>query len=208
MSGQGPSHYFTNPSDPTTVTWQHLRLAERTFDIATASGVFSAAKVDLGTQVLLRKVAGPDHQLPHAGLLVDVGCGWGALSLVMATLAPGAQVWAVDVNLRALELTSLNAQRAGLDNLKVATPDQVGTLRPDVIWSNPPIRVGKPALHQLLDNWLSRLAPNGHADLVIQRHLGADSLAKWLASQGYPTERLASAKGYRVLRCQSRTRAD
>jgi len=204
VSDKGSSHYFTSPSDAATITWHHLNLAGREYEIASAGGVFSAAKVDLGTQVLLRTVAGPDHQLPQAGVLVDLGCGWGALSLVMATLAPGAQVWAVDVNHRALELTRRNAQRAGLANIKVATPDQASTLRPDVIWSNPPIRVGKTNLHQLLDGWLSRLLPQGHADLVIQRHLGADSLAKWLTDQGYPTDRLASAKGYRVLRCGPR----
>ena len=201
---QDQSHYFTSPTEPAAVVWRRVRLAGHDFDVATAGGVFSATKLDLGTQVLLRTVANADHRLPVSGLLVDVGCGWGALSLVMATLAPKAQVWAVDSNPRALELTRLNAQRAGLDNLQVATVNQAAAFRPDVIWSNPPIRVGKAALHQLLTDWLSRLTPTGHATLVVQRHLGADSLAQWLTDQGYPTERLASAKGYRVLTCRSR----
>jgi 16S rRNA G1207 methylase RsmC len=69
----------------------------------------------------------------------------------------------------------------------------------DEIWSNPPIRVGKAALHDLLLAWLPRLAPGGRAVLVVGKNLGADSLQRWLGEQGYPTERLASAKGFRVL---------
>lgn len=205
MADVNQSHYFTGqpgePIDPAELEWREMVLAGLTFETATAGGVFSAGKVDLGTQVLLRTVAGPEHQLPDAGTLVDLGCGWGALALVMAQLAPNAAVWAIDVNPRALELTRLNAARAGIENLNVATPEQATRLSPNVIWSNPPIRIGKTELHQLLDTWLDRLAPQGHADLVVQRHLGADSLAKWLTTRGYPTERLASAKGYRVIRC-------
>ena len=69
----------------------------------------------------------------------------------------------------------------------------------DEIWSNPPIRIGKQALHELLLTWLPRLAPGGRAVMVVGKNLGADSLQRWLGEQGYPTERLASAKGFRVL---------
>jgi 16S rRNA G1207 methylase RsmC len=69
----------------------------------------------------------------------------------------------------------------------------------DAIWSNPPIRVGKEALHDLLLRWLPRLCDGGTATMVVGKNLGADSLARWLTSEGYPTTRLASAKGFRVL---------
>ena len=69
----------------------------------------------------------------------------------------------------------------------------------DEIWSNPPIRIGKEALHALLLTWLPRLAPGGRAVLVVGKNLGADSLQRWLGEQGWPTARLASAKGFRVL---------
>jgi len=69
----------------------------------------------------------------------------------------------------------------------------------DEIWSNPPIRIGKQALHELLLTWFARLAPEGRAVMVVGKNLGADSLQRWLGEQGYPTERLASAKGFRVL---------
>jgi 16S rRNA G1207 methylase RsmC len=67
------------------------------------------------------------------------------------------------------------------------------------MWSNPPIRIGKPALHELLLTWLPRLVPGGVMRMVVGRNLGADSLQTWLTGQGYPCDRLASAKGFRVL---------
>ena len=69
----------------------------------------------------------------------------------------------------------------------------------DEIWSNPPIRIGKEALHTLLLTWLPRLAPDGRAVLVVGKHLGADSLQRWLGGEGFPTTRLGGAKGFRVL---------
>ena len=67
------------------------------------------------------------------------------------------------------------------------------------IWSNPPVRIGKDALHALLGQWLGRLAADGSAYLVVGRNLGADSLHRWLAGQGWPVTRLAARSGYRLL---------
>jgi 16S rRNA G1207 methylase RsmC len=109
-------------------------------------------------------------------------------------------VWAIDVNERALELCAANAAALGLGNVRTARPELVP---PDVelaaIWSNPPIRVGKDALHELLLAWLPRLRAGGVATLVVNRNLGADSLAAWLGTQGYGVARISSRKGYRIL---------
>jgi 16S rRNA (guanine1207-N2)-methyltransferase len=112
-------------------------------------------------------------------------------------------VWAVDVNDRARALCRSNAERNGLSNVRVCAPDEV----PDevsfaAIWSNPAIRIGKPALHAMLLRWLGRLAPTGEALLVVHKHLGSDSLQTWLTAQGWTTLRLASAGGYRILQSQ------
>ena len=110
-------------------------------------------------------------------------------------------MWAVDVNERALLLARENAAALGVgERLHAATPEQVPPgQRFDEIWSNPPIRIGKEALHALLLTWLPRLTPGGRAVMVVGKNLGADSLHRWLGEQGYPTSRLASAKGFRVL---------
>jgi 16S rRNA G1207 methylase RsmC len=112
----------------------------------------------------------------------------------------------VDVNQRALELARANVEAAGVAaNVTVAAPDEVpGGVRFAAIYSNPPVRVGKAALHAILDRWLDRLAPGGVAYLVVQRNLGSDSLATWLAASGRAVERLKSKKGYRILKVESR----
>jgi 16S rRNA (guanine1207-N2)-methyltransferase len=132
--------------------------------------------------------------------LLDLGCGYGPIACSLAVRSPGSRVWAVDVNERALALCSSNAASAGLDNVVVSTPDDMpDDVTFNAIWSNPPIRIGKAALHDLLSTWLDRLAPGGTAHLVVQRHLGSDSLARWLTDEGWDTHRRASRKGFRLL---------
>lgn len=195
-------HYFTaDPVSAGDLRPLTVRLAGRELRLVTSGGVFSPDRVDLGTQVLLRDAPDP----PTSGNLLDVGCGWGALTLSLALLSPHAEVWGVDVNQRALDLVRRNATAAGTTNVTAALPDDVpDDVRFDAIWSNPPIRVGKQALHALLLHWLPRLAPGASAYLVVQRHLGSDSLQRWLDEQlapdGYRVSRHSSAKGYRVLR--------
>ncbi|WP_422631878.1 class I SAM-dependent methyltransferase [Pseudokineococcus basanitobsidens] len=181
-----------------------VRLRGRDVEVETARGVFSTDRVDLGTRVLLREAPPP----PTTGHLLDLGCGWGALALAMAAEAPEAVVWAVDVSARARDLTRRNAERLDLPGVRAVAPEEV----PDdvglaALWSNPPIRVGKEALHAMLARWLPRLSAGGSAHLVVQRNLGADSLQAWLARElgdAVDVERAGSAKGYRVLRVARR----
>jgi 16S rRNA G1207 methylase RsmC len=164
----------------------------------TATGVFSRDRLDIGTSVLLRSVEPPRG----AGTFLDLGCGYGPIACALAMEAPQATVWAVDVNTRALELTRLNADAAGVSGrVQVALPDDVpDDVRFDEIWSNPAIHIGKPELHRMLLRWLGRLAPGGVASFVVGKNLGGDSLQRWMTEQGYPCERVGSAKGFRVLR--------
>lgn len=175
----------------------HVVLPDLHLELETDSGVFSPSRLDAGTRLLLETAPPP----PAAGNLLDLGCGYGPLALVLAARAPGARVWAVDVNQRALELCARNAERAGLPHVRCVPPDDPrvpGSFR--LIWSNPPIRIGKTALHALLSTWLARLEPAGAGYLVVQRHLGSDSLQRWLEESGWPAERIAARAGYRVLR--------
>jgi 16S rRNA (guanine1207-N2)-methyltransferase len=199
VTGAQPHYFSEDPTGPATERHLDVELAGRGFRVRTAAGVFSGDRVDLGTAVLLRHAGA----VPLHGDLLDLGCGWGPLTLALAAAAPAATGWAVDVNARARELTAANARDNGLRNVRVVPPEGVPVDLPvAAIWSNPPIRVGKEALHDLLLQWLPRLAPGGHAELVVQRNLGADSLHRWLEhalTPGFRTERTASSKGYRVL---------
>jgi len=172
--------------------------------LATDSGVFSPGRLDPGTRLLLEAAPPP----PADGDLLDLGCGYGPLALVLAKRSPQARVWAVDVNQRAIDLCAGNAAAMGLANVRCVPVAGLNSAGPDttglpasyqLIWSNPPIRIGKQALHCLLTGWLSRLAPGAAAYLVVQRNLGSDSLQRWLGENGWNASRFAARAGYRVL---------
>ena len=167
-------------------------------ELLTANGVFSGSRLDPATAVLLREVPPPGRDVRR---VVDVGCGYGPIALALALACPWLQVDAVDTNERALALTRDNAAALGVaDRVRALSPEQVDPAATyDEVWSNPPIRIGKEALHDLLRTWLGRLGPQGRAVMVVGKNLGADSLQRWLGEQGWPTTRLASAKGFRVL---------
>ena len=190
-------HYFDpapeSESKPRTL---HLHSGELALELQADRGVFGSRAIDLGTLQLLKEAPMP----PPDGDLLDLGSGYGPIAIVLARRSPAAKVWAVDVNERALQLARANAEAAKTPNVAVCLPDEVpAELRFAAIYSNPPVRVGKAPLHELLERWLPRLAVGASAYLVVQRNLGADSLAAWLASQGWVVRRLKSKKGYRIL---------
>ncbi len=198
------SHYFDD--DPAVKSDVHqipLHLADLSIMLDVDRGVFSATKIDAGTRVLLVEAARPGP----AKAILDLGCGYGPIACAVAKRAPDAAVWATDVNSRARDLCASNAARLGLDITVFAPEDMPHDQRFDLIVANPPIRIGKKNLHALLEVWLDRLTTDGRAELVVQKHLGSDSLQRWLIEQGWQTTRLISRSGYRVLVVQARDAA-
>lgn len=191
MEAEG-EHYFTaDPSVPFQRIPVEASVWGRDFSLVSGSGVFAQGRLDIGTSVLFRET-----EPPAGGRVLDLGCGYGVIGLAIAALVPSASVTGVDVNERAVLLANENAASLGLTNFR-ATTELAGEF--DEIWSNPPIRIGKDALHALLLHWLPRLKPGGRAVMVVGKNLGSDPLQRWLIEQGYPTERLGSSKGFRVL---------
>jgi 16S rRNA G1207 methylase RsmC len=194
-------HYFSQePSSPLKPKTIQIPVAGELVDVTTASGTFSPTQLDFGTEVLIEQM----DLAPDSGDLLDLGCGWGPIALNLAKLRPNTKVWAVDVNTRSVELTQANAKNLGISNITALLPDQVPEdLRFSGIWSNPPIRIGKKELHELLLLWLPRLETGGEAYLVVQKNLGSDSLQKWLTEElasGFEVSRYTSIKTYRVLK--------
>ncbi|WP_026374083.1 class I SAM-dependent methyltransferase [Agrococcus lahaulensis] len=192
-------HYFSpDPAAPESVRTLRVPIAGREREMVTAAGVFSGDRLDVGTAVLLDAVPAP----PATGELLDLGCGWGPIAATLALRSPDARVWAVDVNARALSLVERNAELLSLSNIVPSMPERVpADVRFDAIWSNPPIRIGKQQLHELLEAWIPRLVPGATAWLVVQKHLGADSLLRWLQERfaGFDVERADSRKTYRII---------
>lgn len=189
-------YFEAEPGTPSHRSQVELRLPDATVALTVDRGVFSSSRVDPGTMALLRAVPRP----AATGNLLDLGCGYGPIACTLARRSPAATVWAVDVNRRAVGLAETNATALGLGNVRACEPGDVpSSLELAEVWSNPPIRIGKPALHRLLTDWLPRLGARGRALLVIHKHLGGDSLAGWLTTWGWKVDRLGSKQGYRVL---------
>lgn len=198
MDNPPSGHYYdAAPTAGSARRMVTLALPDLSVELVADTAVFSADHIDAGTRFLLLDAPGPPTDATD---LLDLGCGYGPIAVALAMRAPQARVLAVDVNERAVGLARENAERLGLNHLDArltdAVPDGVTF---DAIWSNPPIRIGKEALHDLLMHWLPRLRPAGHAYLVVQKHLGSDSLQRWLNERGWPTNRLGSRAGYRLL---------
>src|SRR5579871_1032229 len=136
----GGQYFAARPEVASAPRRVRLALPDLTLDLTTDRGVFAADGVDQGTRFLL----GQGPAVPAgATTLVDLGCGYGPIALALARRHPGATVWAVDVNERAVALCAANAAAAGLGNVRSVTPDA-----PELpasfagIWSNPPVRIG------------------------------------------------------------------
>ncbi|EGL14351.1 methyltransferase small domain protein [Gardnerella vaginalis 315-A] len=198
----GEQYFSANPNSLDLRRTLHVDLRGHEVSVQVSNGVFSSSKLDLGTAVLLKHAPQP----PENGRFFDIGCGWGAISLALGFESPNAQIYAVDVNERALDLTDINAKNAGLNNIHTYLVEDAlkeDALKDiDLIWSNPPIRVGKDVLHNILITWLPRLKVGGAAYLVVQKNLGSDSLITWLSKtlvEDFSVEKYASSKGYRII---------
>ena len=201
------SHYFSeSPSSTSRQKEFSVTFRERALTLLTDTGVFSQHGLDKGTAVLLDAIENEQPlNLPPGSVVCDLGCGTGVIALALAVTYPQCTVLAVDINERARELCVTNAKNNGLTNVRVVHPDEIdNSMQIAVLWSNPPIRIGKSALHDLLLMWLPRLTSQGHARLVVSKNLGADSLSQWLTSEGFATHKMSSSKGFRILGVQSR----
>ncbi len=197
------THYFAkNPTVVSSPALVQVNVCDMSLTLSTDQGVFSNSRLDPGTKLLLNEMP----TIAENSTVLDLGCGWGAIGCVIALRVPSSQVWAADTNERALKLSSLNAQSLGVaQRVNVLQPSEIPpNVSFDRIVSNPPIRIGKVALRQCLTMWLNRLKSDGLAHLVMQKHLGSDSMVRWLNEQGYLTHRLLSRLSYRILEVKAR----
>ncbi len=192
---ESQSHYFDNdPSSPSRESSVDLVLPDLTRSLKTDTGIFSSKKIDTGTKFLLLEAPTPIVPPKH---VLDLGCGYGPIAAVLEHRFPNANVWATDINNRALKLSAKNLTGV---NTTVCRPEEIPQeISFDLIWSNPPVRIGKDKMMDLLSLWLKRLTTSGSAVLVVNKNLGSDSLHTWMESEGWKVTRLKSFKGFRLL---------
>ncbi len=192
------SHYYTN--DPTLAQHEHIldvTVKDVSVRLTTDSGVFSKTGLDFGTRLLIESV-----QLP-LGIkhVIDMGCGYGPISIILAKKHHDIMFYAYDVNERAVELTEKNSQLNDLSNVKA----QVSFLfehaiKPvDVVITNPPIRAGKHTVFALYEGAKHVLKPHGLLYVVIQKKQGAPSSVTKLTELFGSVDIIERSGGYWIL---------
>lgn len=197
------SHYYDeNPeveSDESLFTYSYNN---HDIELITDAGVFSKGKIDFGSDLLVRTFlnAHPPGPTKH---ILDVGCGYGPIGLMIAKVSPHHEITMVDVNQRALALAKRNQQKNHIDNVEIAESDglsQVEDQTFDFILTNPPIRAGKSVVHGILNDAYSKLKQDGELYVVIQKKQGMPSAKKKMQETFDNVEVVEKSKGYYILR--------
>ncbi len=199
------AHYFdphpTGAENPGTAT---IHIDGRDYVFDTAGGVFSRHQVDYGTILLIESAIA---ELRGAGIgkgrLLDLGCGYGAVGIIMKRVFPAMDVVLADINERAVRLAKGNAQRNQVAFADFRQSDAFEKIEGsfDYILTNPPIRAGKSVVYGFFDGAYERLKPGGKLFAVLQKKQGAPSASEYLEKKFGNCEPIDKSAGYRVLRC-------
>ncbi|MER3457103.1 MAG: 16S rRNA methyltransferase [candidate division GAL15 bacterium] len=199
MSEPGRAHYFSRvPQVPSRPRVVHVDFQGRRFCFLTDRGVFSYRGVDRGTRLLLEAL-----EVRPGDEVLDLGCGYGVVGIVAATLAVRGRVVLVDVNPRAVQLARENVRRCGLAHVEVLQGDlyaPVAGRRFDVIATNPPIRAGRAVVRAMVEGGPAHLKPGGRFYLVARTAQGAKTLGRLVAEVFGEAEEVEREGGYRVYR--------
>jgi len=194
-------HYYTN--DDNLVTDEKVikvNVLNKVFNFITDNGVFSKEFLDYGTKLLLETIKVNDQ---INGGILDVGCGYGALGLVLASQTDKI-VTMVDVNIRALKLCEKNAIKNNLENVSIYESNIYENVEGQfsTVVTNPPIRAGKEVVHTIILDAYEYLVDGGELFIVIKKQHGAKSALKVLRNKYQCVEVLKKDKGYYIIKCK------
>lgn len=193
-------HYYSRqPEVASSPIYWTTKLRNFQFKFKTDQGVFSKKEVDFGSRFLIETFEPPTVE----GALLDVGCGYGPIGLVLAKLLNERLVHMVDVNERAIELAKENAKANEVTNVKIYESDRFDSVNESTfaaIVTNPPIRAGKKIVHDIFEGSYRALVPGGELWVVIQKKQGAPSAKVKLEELFGKVEVSAKRKGYYILR--------
>lgn len=191
------SHYFS-PAPPVASSGRVVQLRDRgrAFQFRTAAGVFARRGVDRGSRLLLETVDPSGAQS-----MLDLGCGYGVLGIVMAARAPQARVVLVDVNPRAVALAKENVTLNRVGNADVRCGDGCAAVAGetfDLVLFNPPIRAGRDVVLRLLREAHGCLARHGRLYLVARTQQGARTLGRLAGTIFASAAEVGRGGGFRV----------
>lgn len=189
--------YFSNEDLPSEIVKYNTNVLGNSFNFYTDNGVFSKSKLDFGTRVLLENI--PLNELK--GDILDVGCGYGAISIIVSKLT-NLSVDGVDVNRRALHLAEMNKKENNVDKVNFFESNCYESIskKYSCIITNPPIRAGKKIVYEIIMNARNYLNPGGELYLVIHKDQGAKSVVKDLEKY-YEVSILNKIKSFFVIKC-------
>ena len=193
----GQQYFASHPDSASQAKIFTLSWHGREVRFWTDSGVFSRGELDMGTRVLLDAL--PEH---ITGRVLDLGCGWGPVGVLLSMQHPQAEVWMADVNERAVALARRNAQENGV-SARAVVSDGLSQVEGDfdLIALNPPIRAGKAVVYSLFEQASRRLTPDGALYVVIRKQQGAPSAVKYLETIFRDVRTIGRKGGYHVIQC-------
>ena len=197
------SHYYDeNPEVESKEALFTYSYDNHDLELVTDAGVFSKGKIDFGSDLLVKTFLKTYPPGPTKNI-IDVGCGYGPIGLMIAKVSPHHEVTMVDVNQRALNLSRKNKKRNRIENVEVKESDglsQVEDNTYDFVLTNPPIRAGKEVVHRILEDAYVKLKLDGELFVVIQKKQGMPSAKKKMQDKFDNVEVLEKSKGYYILR--------
>ena len=192
--------YFTKkPSSERIDRILNVTFAGREFTFTASSGVFSRNRLDFGTELLINTLIEAEKDIK--GKVLDLGCGYGPIGIILAALNPSAGITMSDINERAVELAKANSTACGTKNAEVVQSDGFESINGnfDIITTNPPIRIGKVNVTALIGSASGHMLPGARFYAVIGKKQGAESYLKIIASIFGNCEILRKKAGYHVL---------
>ena len=192
------NHYFSEkPEIKSEKKIIKYTIQNKKFEFITDNGVFSKSKVDFGTDLMLNEFLKKNRNLKSEGIkILDIGCGYGVVSVILKSFYPEASVTLSDVNERALELSEENLKKYNINGYEIIKSNAFGKF--DMILSNPPIRAGKDTIFKIYTEAYEHLNKDGEFYCVIQTKHGAKSTQKKLVEIFGNCDTVTIDGGYRI----------
>ena len=193
-----PEHYYTStPTSAHEARSFRAVFAGRVLAFDTDAGVFSKQHVDPGSELLCGAL--PEEL---SGDVLDMGCGWGAMTVLTLARFPKLNITMADVNERALSLAVSNVEKNHMQARAVLSDgfEKIEGMF-DAVITNPPIRAGKAVIYKMFEDAKAHLKPGGMLVLVIRKQQGAPSALKFLKTLYRKAEVIARDGGYWIIRC-------